>query len=267
MIDQTKAELHKYASPDKAKIMQRFFKTGPGQYGEGDVFWGVKVPMQRKVARKFADISLADIELLLEDRVHECRLTGAIILVNKYAKLNKLGKYQTHQTKTNIIKQKEIVRFYLDNLKAINNWDLVDLSAPQILGEWLAWKLKIKNERVKIYRKTQFYIDPFNNKKAKTMARSGNLWERRVAMMATFGLIKKNEFKLALEIADILLSDEHDLIQKAVGWMLREIGKRSMAVEEKFLRKNYKKMPRMALRYAIEKFPEPKRQKYLKGLI
>lgn len=256
MIEDIKNDLQKYATRKNKEVLQRFFKTGPGEYGEGDVFLGVKVPDQRKVAKIHKDIPLDEVSKLMNDKIHECRLTGVIILVNKFKISNEKN-------------QTEIVRFYLDNLKGVNNWDLVDLSAPYILGGWLVSQLSniIYHLSNKSQNPKAIKNNPYTEEVAKKMARSKNLWERRIAMMSTFGLIRNYEFDLALEIAEILLKDEHDLIHKAVGWMLREIGKKSMKTEEKFLKEHYKNMPRTMLRYAIEKFPEEKRQNYLKGFI
>lgn len=224
-------ELLKLKNPEKARNLARFFKTGKGEYGEGDIFWGLKVPDQRKTAKKYSHLTLKEIQKLLLSKIHEHRLTALFILVIKYQKADKAGK-------------KEIASFYLKNTKKINNWDLVDLSAPKILGDYLLEK----NKSI-LYKS----------------AKSKNLWERRIAVMATFTFIRNNRFKKALEIAETLLQDEHDLIHKAVGWMLREIGKRDQKVEEKFLKKHFKKMPRTMLRYAIERFDEKKRKFYLKN--
>ena len=230
MINQLKKDLLNLKNPEKAKIFSRFFKTGKGDYGEGDVFLGISVPEQRKIAKKYPDLTLKEIQELLSSKVHEHRLTSLFILISKYKKSETAGK-------------KEIADFYLDNAKNVNNWDLVDLSAPNILGDYLLEK-----------DKPILYI----------LARSGNLWERRIAIMSTFEFIKNNKFEDALKISEMLVYDKHDLIHKAVGWMLREIGKRDLSAEEKFLNKNYKKMPRTMLRYAIEKFDDSKRAYYLK---
>ncbi len=221
-------ELRKHARKEKVAIYQNFFKTGPGQYGEGDVFIAVAVPDQRRVAKKYKDISLKQIEILLNSKVHEDRLTAVFILVDKYTKADN---------------KKEIADFYVKNRRQINNWDLVDSSAHKILGEYLKDK-----DRKLLYK----------------FARSKNLWERRIAIIATFAYIKDNDFKDALKLAEILVHDDHDLIHKAVGWVLREIGNKNLAAEEKFLKKHYKTMPRTMLRYAIEKFPEKKRKYYMK---
>lgn len=219
-------------NPKKARELTRFFKCGKGEYGEGDQLWGIMVPFQRQVAKKyFQDADLQDAQKLLNSPVHEQRLTGLLMLVFKFEKADEKLR-------------KEIYKFYLKNTKRINNWDLVDLTAPRIVGEFL-----LDKDRKILYR----------------LAKSKNLWERRIAVLATFMFIRECDFKDALKIAEILLNDNHDLIHKAVGWMLREIGKRNIKTEEKFLQKYYRTMPRTILRYAIEKFPEKKRADYLKG--
>ncbi|MBE0538657.1 MAG: DNA alkylation repair protein, partial [Ignavibacterium sp.] len=220
-------------SPDFSKIMQWFFKTGKGEYGEGDVFAGLNVPTQRKLARDFRDLSFSDLKILLNSTVHEERLISLLILVDRYEK----GEMQ---------EKKVIFSFYLKNRKGINNWDLVDLSAPKIIGKHLLNK---------------------NKSLLFKFAVSKNLWDRRIAVLSTYEFIRNNDFTTTLKIAQLLLEDEHDLIHKAVGWMLREIGKRDLETEENFLKLRYKKIPRTMLRYAIEKFPESKRKKYLQGII
>ncbi|MFH1849557.1 MAG: DNA alkylation repair protein [archaeon] len=228
MIDQLKEDLNNLANPEQAKILQGFFKTGKGGYGEGDIFLGIKVPEQRKIARKYRNLPLEEVQHLLNSRVHELRLVGLLILVEQFPK-----------------NKKEIFEFYLKNAKRVNNWDLVDLTAPKIIGAYL----KDKDRSI-------LYI----------LANSQNLWERRISMLATFHFIRDNDFSDAMKIAEILLSDKQDLMHKAVGWMLREIGKRDLKAEERFLKKHHKQMPRTTLRYAIERFEETKRQAYLKGL-
>jgi len=224
-----KEELQEIQDPEKAKILLKFFKTGKGQYGEGDIFLGIKVPQQRKIAKKYSGIPLDDIGELLKSNIHEFRLTSLLILVLKYKKEDFNG-------------QKEIVDFYLSHMEDINNWDLVDSSAPYILGDFL-----LDQDKSILYR----------------LAKSDNLWERRTAMLSTFAFIKKNKFEEALNVAEILLFDKHDLIHKAVGWMLREIGKRDIRTEEGFLEKHHREMPRTMLRYAMEKFDDDKRKSYL----
>ncbi len=228
-MSQIKKELKQIGNPEKARILSRFFKTGKGEYGEGDIFLGIPVPEQRKVAKRHIDISFTDLQELLSSKVHEYRLTGILILVLKYEKTDSSGK-------------DKIYNFYLNNTKNINNWDLVDLSAPKIIGDYLI----NKNKSILL-----------------ELAKSDNLWERRIAILSTFRFIRNNDFEDAISISEALLNDEHDLIHKAVGWMLREIGKRDQEREEEFLRKYYGQMPRIMLRYAIEKFSKNKRKNYL----
>ncbi|PIS45890.1 MAG: DNA alkylation repair protein [Ignavibacteria bacterium CG08_land_8_20_14_0_20_37_9] len=221
------------ANKQQAEILQRFFKTGPGEYGEGDVFYGIKVPVQRTVAHQFQHLPLNDLQILLKSKVHEERLIALLILVLKF-------KYADE-----VVREK-LFKFYLKNSERINNWDLVDLSADKIVGAFL-----IDKDKSLLFK----------------LAKSSNLWERRIAMLSTYCFIKNGVFEVTLQIAELLLRDQQDLIHKAVGWMLREIGKRDLEPEEEFLKLHYKQMPRTMLRYAIEKFPEAKRQAYLKGTI
>jgi 3-methyladenine DNA glycosylase AlkD len=232
MLKELEGELEKQRNPKQGELLQKFFKTRKGEYGEGDIFYGIKVPVTRKIAGKYHELKLSDIRELLNSKIHEFRLTGLLILVYRFEK---------HPSE-----RKQIFEFYLDNTKNINNWDLVDLSAPNIVGRFL-----IDKKRDIIYE----------------LAHSDNLWKKRIAILSTFTFIKNKEFEDSLKIAKLLLKDRHDLIHKAVGWMLREIGKRDEKVLETFLRENHKDMPRTMLRYAIEKFPEEKRKKYLKGEI
>ena len=229
MLDQIKRDLSQLSNPEKAKKLSGFFKTGKGQYGEGDLFLGIPVPEQRKVAKRYIDIPLNDLQELLSSKIHEHRLTALLILVSKYGKADNSGKDR-------------IFGFYLRNTENINNWDLVDLSAPKIVGDYLF------NKDTSILFK---------------LAKSNNLWERRISILSTFKFIRNNDFEDALSISELLLHDEHDLIHKAVGWMLREIGKRDQEIEERFLSKYCMQMPRTMLRYAIEKFDENKRKFYL----
>jgi len=224
-------KLQQLGSEEKAKVLKRFFKTGPGEYGEGDVFIGVGVPELRKLVKEHPDITIEESVQLLKSRIHEERMLALLILVGKYSKGNEALK-------------KEIYELYLQNTKFINSWDLVDGSAHHIVGDFLMDKSK----------------EPIY-----CLAKSNNLWERRIAILSTFCFVKYDNYLETLKISEILLTDEQDLIHKAVGWMLREIGKRDILTEEIFLKKYYKRMPRTMLRYAIEKFPESKRQKYLKG--
>lgn len=229
-----KADLKSLAEEERAKSSLRFFKTGKGEYGEGDQFIGVKVPDQRKVAKRYyKTTSMEEVGELLESKIHEHRLTALLVLVYKFEKASKT-------------EQAEIAKFYLKNAKRVNNWDLVDSSAPQIVGGYLTDEVE---ERKILYK----------------FAESKNLWERRIAVLATFRFISQGDFEDFLKISEILLKDAHDLIHKAVGWGLREVGKRDFMAEEKFLDRYYKVMPRTMLRYAIEKFDEEKRQSYLKG--
>ena len=209
--------------------MAGYFKTNKREYGEGDIFIGVKVPVQRKLAKKYLDLALSDIQRLLKSKTHEHRLTALFILVDQYKRGNEVAK-------------KKIVDFYLKNKKYVNNWDMVDGSAPHILGNYL-----LNRDRSLLYN----------------MARSKDLWERRMAILATQAFIRQDNFEDTLKIGEVLLHDQHDLIQKAVGWMLREVGERDLNVEERFLKKYHKKMPRTMLRYAIEKMDKAKRKKYL----
>jgi 3-methyladenine DNA glycosylase AlkD len=226
MLKGIKKELREKNNKEKAEVLQKFFKTKKGEYGEGDIFLGIAVPELRKIVKKNKDISIADVLVLLHSRIHEERFIALLIFIDKFSK-----------------ESEKIFNLYLKNLRWINNWDLVDISAYRIIGEYLFDK-----------EKTVLY----------NLARSNNLWERRIAIMSTFYFIRKNQFEDTINIAEILLHDKHDLIHKAVGWMLREVGKRDLKEEERFLMKNYKKMPRTMLRYAIEKFPENKRILYLK---
>jgi 3-methyladenine DNA glycosylase AlkD len=226
-------ELQDARDPKQAEGLQRFFKTGIGEYGEGDKFLGIKVPIQRQIAKKYTGLNLINIQKLLDSKVHEHRLVGLLILIDKFKKSSES-------------ERGDIFNFYLKNSKNINNWDLVDLTAHHIVGGFLEDKKKDK-----LYE----------------LAQSKILWEKRIAIISTFAYIKKSEFKDSLRIAEILINDTHDLIHKAVGWMLREIGNRDIKIEEEFLKRYYKNMPRTMLRYAIEKFPEEIRKKYLKGEI
>lgn len=233
LLNDIQEDLMKYASKEKAEILQRFFKTGPGEYGEGDVFVGVKVPEIRQTAKRYQNCSFAEITKLIKSPVHEQRLLALIILVQQYEKNGE---------------QEKIFDFYLKNTRYVNNWDLVDLSAPHIVGRFL---FETKKKRLKMY----------------DLAMSKSLWERRISIISTLTFIRNNDFKDVFMLAKILLKDREDLIHKAVGWMLREVGKRDLAQEENFLSEKYKGMPRTMLRYAIERFPEKKRQAYLKGKI
>lgn len=225
-------ELKKYVDPKKEKIFPRFFKTGRGEYGEGDKFWGITVPNIRKVAKEyFKDISFDEIKGLINSETHEVRLCGYVILTYRYEK-ESLGE------------KEKIVEFYLNNLKGVNNWDIVDLSCTKILGEYL---LEHPEKRYLLYQ----------------LANSRNLWEQRISIVSTHSIIKNKEFDDTLQISSILLNHKHDLIHKAVGWMLREVGKQDIDVLRDFLNKNIKNMSRTTLRYAIEKMDKKERQRYL----
>ena len=234
MIDfqNVKKDLMNVAEFERIEILKWFFKTGKGDYGEGDVFIGVVVPNIRKIAKKYSSLYFEDIKELLYSKIHEERLCALLILVDQFEKGNEEDK-------------KKIFNLYIKNVRQANNWDLVDLSAPKIVGSYLLNKPKDI-----LYK----------------FAESRNLWERRVSIISTFAFIKVGDFKDALKISKILLKDKHDLIQKAVGWMLREAGKRDFSILEDFLVRNHKNMSRTTLRYAIEKFPEKKRQYWLKKL-
>jgi len=228
-LSQIKKEILKLANPQKAKILQRFFKTAKGEYGEGDVFLGMTVPISRTLASEFWDkLTFDDLQELLNSKFHEERLIALLILIKKYDKEEG--------------ERKRIFDFYLKNYKNINNWDLVDLSAPNIVGNYLLDK---------------------NRKILYEFSLSDDLWKKRIAIISTFTFIRNCDFEDTIKMSKILLNDKHDLIHKAVGWMLREVGKRDLNIEENFLKKHYKTMPRTMLRYAIEKFEETKRQKYL----
>lgn len=228
-LSSIKRDLQRLSTPAKAKASAWFFKTGKGEYGEGDHFLGITVPEQRQIAKKYRDLPLRDVLSLLKSKFHEHRLTAVFLLADQYRRADK---------KT----RERIVRAYLASTRFINNWDIVDSSAPQILGEYL-----LKRPRTILYR----------------LARSKNLWERRIAILATQIFIRNGEFSDTLSIAAILLRDPEDLLHKAVGWMLREVGDRDRKRERKFLDRNAHRMPRTMLRYAVEKFPHSLRSKYL----
>jgi 3-methyladenine DNA glycosylase AlkD len=223
--------LHALASPELVVLQQRFFKTGPGQYGEGDVFLGIKVPPVRALAKRHHDVALDTITALLHSKYHEERLFALLLLMQFYERASDKDRIAAFD-------------LYLGNTSHINNWDLVDVSSPHIVGRHL-----VDRPRKVLHR----------------MARSSSLWERRIAIISTFYFIRNNDFDDTLNIAKILLNDEQDLMHKAVGWMLREVGKRDLVAEETFLLQHYHNMPRTMLRYAIERFPEQRRQQYLKG--
>ena len=227
-------EIRALANKEIAQHSLKFFKTDKGEYGHGDLFLGVRAPKIRLIAKKHIDISITDMKTLIQSKYHEERFLGLIILVNKYAKT---------KDKKN---RNQLYKIYVSSFKYINNWNLVDVTCPHVTGKHL-----IDKDRTILYK----------------WAKSEDLWTKRIAMISTFYFIRKNDLDDTFKIADMLLQDEHDLIHKAVGWMLREAGKRDIKKEETFLKKHYKTMPRTMLRYSIEKFPETKRQKYLKGTI
>jgi len=225
-----KKELRQLANPTKALTLQRFFKTGKGEYGEGDRFLGITVPLQRKLVQSYVKLNLKDLKILLRSKLHEERLSGLLILVKQYQ--------QAEHPKT----QEKIFKFYLQHTKHINNWDLVDLTAYHIVGHYLFDK-----EPNILYQ----------------LAKSRNLWERRIAIVATYYFIRQKSFQPTLTLAAMLLQDHEDLLHKACGWMLRELGKRDLKILEAFLQKHYQKMPRTMLRYTIEKFPQKRRKEIL----
>jgi 3-methyladenine DNA glycosylase AlkD len=223
--------LQKMGNKEDARFLQGFFKTGVGQYGEGDIFLGIRVPELRKLSKEYKNLPLKEILPLMKSPYHEERLFALILFANAFVKSDEAL-------------QKKIYDLYLANTRYINNWDLVDLSAPNIVGAFLLTK-----SRKPIYQ----------------LAKSKSLWERRIAVLATFYFIKNNQFDDSLKIAGILLQDKEDLIHKAVGWMLREVGKRDIVCAESFLQKHCRVMPRTMLRYAIERFTPAKRRKYMNG--
>ncbi|MCX5812649.1 MAG: DNA alkylation repair protein [Proteobacteria bacterium] len=230
MIDALRKELELLANPEKAEVLQRFFKTGPGQYGEGDVFAGIVVPVSRKIAKKYANLPDDGILTLLKSKIHEERLIALLILIFQFEK-------------GDARKKEQIFLLYLKHTPFINNWDLVDLSAEKVVGA---------------------YLDGRSKEILYSLAQSESLWERRISIISTFHYIKQGKYDDTLAIAGILLGDRKDLIHKAVGWMLREVGKRcSEEAEEIFLRKHHREMPRTMLHYAIERFSPEKRRLYL----
>jgi 3-methyladenine DNA glycosylase AlkD len=225
------ARLRAVASHEVAAISQRFFKTAPGEYGAGDIFLGIKIPVLRRLAREYRTAGAAEVCELLQSRFHEERLFALLLMMQRYAGANE-------------DEREALYRLYLASTSCINNWDLVDISAPHIVGRHLQ-----SRARAVLLQ----------------LAASSDLWERRIAIIATLHFIRGNEFSDTLQIARMLLHDPHDLIHKAVGWMLREVGKRDRTVAEDFLKTHYQTMPRTMLRYAIERFPETLRLRYLHG--
>jgi len=234
-LEGIRSDLRRLANAGRAKSLQGFFKTGNGEYGEGDVFIGVTVPQCREIAKAHAGSSLVDLRFLLESKVHEERLTALLILVDRYERAaSRAGR-------------KEAMDFYMRNVGRVNNWDLADLTAPRILGEWL--------------------VEKRDGSMLEHLARSESLWERRIAIVSTFAFIRRGIYGDTLKIAEILLADKEDLIHKAVGWMLREVGKRDERVLESFLERHASKMPRTTLRYAIERMSEAKRKAWMANRI
>ncbi len=266
MLTKLKKDLRIYSSNEKAKLFHRFFKAGNGEYGEGDKFIGVTVPNCRIIAIKYNNLSLSKLQKLLKSEIHEERLVALLILVEQFKKGD--------------LKAKEkIFNFYLRNTKYINNWDLVDLSSHKIVGEYLlenphCTTLRVGHRLGKVFdsessphgleatlQGSTFKGSMLLNQ----LAKSDNLWERRISIISTAAFISRGKFDITMGVSEVLLHDKHDLIHKAVGWMLREVGKRSLETEEKFLKKYYKQMPRTMLRYAIERLPEDLRLQYLNG--
>ncbi len=233
MLQNLLQETKKLADKERSANLSRFFKTQKGEYGEGDIFLGITLPIQRSLAAKYKALSLQEVEKLLQSKIHEHRLIALFILRLQYVKADATA-------------AEKIIQLYLKNLKFVNNWDLVDSSAPYLLGDYLLGK-----KRDLLYK----------------LVKSKNLWEKRVAVLSTFAFIKASEFEDALKIAEILLTDKHDLIQKAVGWMLREVGNKDLETEKEFLSRHYKSMPRTMLRYATEKFEPSLKSFYLLRVI
>ena len=233
------SELRALKNEDFAKVSQRFFKTGKGEYGEGDRFLGLTVPQIRKIATAYLDLSFAETEKLLASRWHEERLAGAIILVYQF---ERIGKNKTISDRDRETHQKKVFRFYLDHRASMNNWDIVDVSAPNIVGTYL-----LDKDRKELYR----------------LAKSKSLWDRRIAIVSTFAFIRNNDLDDTFQIAEILLRDPESLIHKATGWMLREAGKRDKKALIVFLDRYAHQMPRTMLRYAIERFSDSERKRWM----
>ncbi len=233
MLNQLISDLQKHSDIKEAELCKRFCKTEKGQYGEGYVFIGVKMSDQRRISKKYVGISLPRIQMLLNSNIQEYKMSAGIILVYKYKKAKGRDK-------------EEIFNFYIKNTKKFNNWGVVDVTCPWIVGDFL---LNHQEHKKILYKLVQ----------------SDNLWEKRISIVSTYTFIKNNQFEDILAISELLLKDKHDLIHKAVGWMLREVGKKDKRVLDKFLKQHYKDIPRTALRYAIEKHPEDERKKLLKG--
>jgi 3-methyladenine DNA glycosylase AlkD len=232
-LEALRREIRKLGSPERAKHSLRFFRRGPGEYGEGDKFLGVTVPEMRAIAKRYRDLDHDEILELLQSEWHEDRVVALLLLLDGYKRGDDTRRGRIH-------------RAYLANTRRINNWDLVDMSAGSIVGG---------------------HLDAAEISLLVKLARSKDLWERRIAIVATFHFIKRGELAPTLRISEMLLGDRHDLIHKAVGWMLREVGKKDRKVLDAFLAKHYREMPRTMLRYAIERHPEPVRKRYLAGTV
>lgn len=230
---QLRKEARGMASKKRAETNKWFFKTDKGGYGEGDLFMGLTMPQQRALAKKYKDMSLSNAVKLLHSKTHEERAMALIIMIHHFQSGDEVTKKKVYQT-------------YLKETAYINNWDLVDISSYQIVGTYLLDR---------------------SSKKLDQLAKSRDLWEKRIAIVSTFAFIRKGRLDETIRIAKILVNDNHDLIHKAVGWMLREVGKKDVKVLEKFLKQHYETMPRTMLRYALEKFSETKRKRYLRGLV
>jgi len=247
-VDNIREELEAKSDPSRAAILQKYFKTGQGEYAEGDLFLGVRVPEVRKIASKYRNLELNAVCELLTSLIHEERFLALVIMVNQFSRVGGAGTSRVTGGADGAdgARKRHYYQTYMAHLEYINHWDLVDTSAMHIPGAYL-----FDRAREPLYE----------------LAGSDHLWSRRVAIISTYYFIKRDDFEDTLALAEILLHDPHDLMHKAVGWMLREVGKRDRAVEEEFLARTYREMPRTMLRYAIEKFPEELRQAYLKGRV
>ena len=223
-------ELKSMANPEKVAYLQRFFKTGPGEYAEGDLFLGLMNPQTRSIAKANKSLPISELQILLENRYHEARLCALVIATERYKRAKPVEK-------------KELYDFFIKNTRYINNWDLIDDTCPHVIGEYL-----LDKDRSILYK----------------FAKSKNLWEQRIAIISSRTFVRNGDFKDTIVLAEMLIDHKHDLMHKAVGWMLREIGKRDKETLSEFLEKYATKMPRTALRYAIEHYPEPERQYFLK---
>ncbi len=242
-----KEALYQKRDEGKIKILSSFFKSEPGQYGEGDIFWGIPVPENRKIAKQYSTLSFENIKALINDSVHEVRLCGFLILVDKFGKSKKQPD-----------KRDEIVNFYLSLAHKANNWDLVDLSCPKILGEWIVYNRKLK-EKESSPNESLFGKDILES-----LSQESNLWLKRISIVSTWIMIRNGYLDDTYSIAIILLSDSHDLIRKAVGWMLREAGKKDKSRLKIFLEENFSNISRTTLRYAIEKFDDNEKRYFMK---